>query len=242
MDHDHYSSEAQRKRALDHWGVICIIPDCGKPVLRSRLCEEHFVCKADGCPKDPITSDQLCRTHYMRVKRSGTYEDIDRRRREPVLCSAADNGIPCSRKAIAKGLCQKHYARANKYGTPQLPARERDINNCACGCGSSIDGERGRSRFLNDAHAKDARRFRRYGLTRTTYEEMLDRQGKCCAICGCGEEELGGRGWHIDHDHETGALREILCMPCNTGIGYLGDDPERLRAAAAYIERHAALR
>jgi hypothetical protein len=76
----------------------------------------------------------------------------------------------------------------------------------------------------------------RYGLTLAGYNELLDRQGGGCAICAT--PEPGGRGrFHVDHDHKTGIVRGLLCHACNVGIGNLGDDPERLRAAADYLER-----
>lgn len=79
-----------------------------------------------------------------------------------------------------------------------------------------------------------AKRHEAYGLTLVELQQLLD-QHKQCAICG--STNWGKKGPQVDHDHATGAVRGVLCFWCNTGIGHLGDDPARLRAAARYIER-----
>lgn len=84
-------------------------------------------------------------------------------------------------------------------------------------------------------------RCKRYGIDVTTYEEMLAEQGNCCAICGA--EKPGGKGaWHIDHDHETGTVRGLLCMHCNSVVlRTLENTPaEVIESAQEYIARHAA--
>jgi hypothetical protein len=73
----------------------------------------------------------------------------------------------------------------------------------------------------------------KYGITLEEFDVMLRSQGDRCAICRT--EDPGRNNWHVDHDHETGSTRGILCMRCNNGIGFLGDDPSRLDAAAAYL-------
>jgi hypothetical protein len=77
---------------------------------------------------------------------------------------------------------------------------------------------------------------RRYGITAEEVDEMLEAQGGLCAIC---RTEPAA---HVDHDHDTGEVRELLCFNCNGGLGQFKDDPEVLRAAASYVERHRASR
>lgn len=73
-----------------------------------------------------------------------------------------------------------------------------------------------------------------YGITEETFEALVQSQGGKCAICR-DVLKREKRGTHIDHDHATGAIRGILCVKCNAGLGQFKDDPERLQAAARYI-------
>ncbi|WP_335755288.1 endonuclease VII domain-containing protein [Streptomyces niveus] len=54
-----------------------------------------------------------------------------------------------------------------------------------------------------------------------------------CVIC------LSAPAAHVDHCHETGRVRGVLCFNCNSAIGKLGDDPDTLRRATAYLEGNA---
>lgn len=90
------------------------------------------------------------------------------------------------------------------------------------------------------AEAKRAsRHLSDYGLVAGDYERMLAEQDGCCAICRRTPEEAHGpnRVLCVDHDHATGRVRGLLCVPCNSGIGQLGDDPDRIRAALNYLTR-----
>lgn len=75
---------------------------------------------------------------------------------------------------------------------------------------------------------------RRYGITAEDADAMLEAQGGLCAVCGVAPAA------HVDHDHATGGVRELLCFNCNGGLGQFKDDPAVLRAAADYVERHRA--
>lgn len=74
----------------------------------------------------------------------------------------------------------------------------------------------------------------RYRLTPAQVDEMHIKQDGRCAIC------LTPRKLCVDHNHATRIVRALLCHNCNTGIGQLKEDPGLLRAAAEYLERHAA--
>ena len=92
--------------------------------------------------------------------------------------------------------------------------------------------KRRRARRANDLDFRDRERARRYGITLEQLHEMYARQNNACAICGRSGCELV-----IDHDHITGELRGLLCIPCNILLGLVRDDPSILRAAAEYLER-----
>ena len=77
----------------------------------------------------------------------------------------------------------------------------------------------------------------RYGVTREMYEAMHQAQDGRCAVCLDRAEVLC-----IDHDHETGAVRGLLCGACNVGLGHLKDDPMRLLSAVEYLRNPPAMR
>jgi hypothetical protein len=74
---------------------------------------------------------------------------------------------------------------------------------------------------------------RRYGISRSEYNALFERQGGVCAIC----KKKSKRRLAVDHCHFCNTVRGLLCHKCNTGLGLFDDDPDRLRAAAAYLER-----
>lgn len=79
-------------------------------------------------------------------------------------------------------------------------------------------------------------RIRFYKLTEDEYRNLLKAQGGKCAICLKGFRKIGKLP-RVDHCHETGAVRGLLCHGCNHGIGMFGDDPQRMDNAAAYLRR-----
>lgn len=77
---------------------------------------------------------------------------------------------------------------------------------------------------------------KKYGITTNDYDRMSQKQKHCCAICKKpGIDFKTGLG--VDHDHDTGKVRGLLCVKCNTAIGSL-NGIELLRSAIRYFRKH----
>ena len=76
-----------------------------------------------------------------------------------------------------------------------------------------------------------------YKMTPSEFNELWEAQSGKCAICDVAMAPRGRahNSAAVDHNHENGAVRGLLCRNCNAGIGYLKDDPDRLIAAAEYL-------
>lgn len=77
---------------------------------------------------------------------------------------------------------------------------------------------------------------RTYNITVEEYDEMLTAQGGVCAICGRAPRD--DISLHVDHCHDTGDIRGILCFRCNNALGDFGHDGRLLQAAADYVNGH----
>lgn len=77
---------------------------------------------------------------------------------------------------------------------------------------------------------------RAFGITPDEFDRLLEAQAGKCAICGTSSP--GGRWsrFSVDHDHETGRVRGLLCLRCNRALGLMDDDPRRLQRAANYLD------
>lgn len=93
--------------------------------------------------------------------------------------------------------------------------------------------EKGRARFL----------FKNYGITKEEYDLMLFQQGSLCAVCGQAETLIHWRTKEVqplsvDHNHETGQVRELVCNTCNKIIGFIEQDRSKVQKALKYLKKH----
>lgn len=89
---------------------------------------------------------------------------------------------------------------------------------------------RRRWRERNPDKVSAINRRTKYGISQEQYQAALDRQGGKCYSCPSTE------GLCVDHCHETGRFRGLLCGPCNRALGLLKDDPIRLRRLIQYLK------
>lgn len=174
----------------------------------------------------------LCSRHYRERCRGVLNEDFVLR--FVTLCGApgCDLAIPDKR-----WLCKGHASQLRRFG-------ETWPLGCCRDCHSPLPVDAGKGRiYCNDC---GPHRARNHGKSRQWFEETLAQQGYACAICGSTDPAGKYDGWHIDHDHRCcpsgtscgGCVRGILCYLCNSGLGFFGDDPDRLAGAASYLQTH----
>jgi len=89
-----------------------------------------------------------------------------------------------------------------------------------------------------EAHARvlrDQNLKRCYGITQDDFQRMLVEQGGVCAICR--KDDPGGRHgeFHVDHCHDTGTVRGLLCDACNRMLGFARDNSRTLNRAGEYL-------
>jgi hypothetical protein len=92
--------------------------------------------------------------------------------------------------------------------------------------------------YIGDTLDKNAKR--RFGISGKNYTELREKQREEGDLCGVCKQPLGNADTtpSLDHNHETGKIREFCHRTCNMALGLLQDSPEICRLAAEYLERH----
>lgn len=113
----------------------------------------------------------------------------------------------------------------------RLSSKDTDAKTATCArCGPvEIKFKSGTWRCVQGIKAQKGASYNvgAHGLTGAAAKRF--KEGKSCVICGAAD------GLAVDHCHTTGEIRGVLCRPCNLGLGYFRDDPERLLGAIKYL-------
>jgi hypothetical protein len=130
---------------------------------------------------------------------------------------------PCFRERAAK-----------RYQENPGPARER-AREWARNNPERVKARMEKDKASGRKAARDRQSYirRTYGLTEADYDLLVAKQGARCATCGY--RPTGKARLHLDHDHDTGAIRGFLCFRCNNGIGDFGDSVGVLLNVIAYL-------
>lgn len=91
---------------------------------------------------------------------------------------------------------------------------------------------------------RDRQLMKSFGLTQDQFDQMSKEQNHGCAICTRPETTKNGKSdkpkcLSVDHCHDTGKIRGLLCFDCNVTLGRMGESVERLEAMIRYIKKHA---
>jgi hypothetical protein len=171
-------------------------------------------------------------------------------------CGAELDG---SHKVYCKA-CFAAYARERRASNPELRAvaarKAKEWREAHPGHTAKYNRDRYASdpEFWNDYHKKwraenpESRKATRrmghlkslYGMSIQDFERMMYEQSNLCLICN-NEMTVGtrdGRTVNVDHDHDSGDIRGLLCTRCNNGLGCFDDNPDLMIAAAAYVMRY----
>ena len=152
----------------------------------------------------------------------------------PTTKSRACIYFGCVREPIRrkKSICDTHYHIERRAAMP------------VCSVGSCSRRATNVGTQLCEPHYQKTPQGRavvlraKYGLEPGDYEKLMAAQNNSCAICGV--KESVGRGGQltrlcVDHNHETGQVRGLLCAECNKGLGIFKDDFRLVANAATYL-------
>lgn len=129
--------------------------------------------------------------------------------------------------------CMRDQARQRRYSDlelsrakERLKARKQYANN---------------REKIKEARSNERLTYR-YGLSKSLLADLLDMQDGCCAICSrplsLAPQTPQMDKANVDHDHATGAVRGLLCLKCNNGLGSFEDRLDRLFSAMTYLSQH----
>jgi len=208
---------------------LCV--KCYKKALASGEIEKKFntrpkrdvennVCSECSATKILLVKG-LCRVCYNKAKAKSRYENNVEAMKEKSKAFTRNN--PEKAKEIKLNSYHKHKEKR------QAQVADYRIAN------REVLREKSRIKYQeNKEYFKYKRLEWTYGLTPEEYDKMVADQDGCCAICKKKPDLLV-----VDHDHETGKVRQLLCSYCNSILGFIESrGPEVVLAARKYIEEH----
>ena len=225
---------------------ICEVNDCDKLVVTHGLCDKH--------------RKRLARHGHLESTRPNDWGDREshplyslwrghkRYKTKHPLCKSWDNDFWLFAASIGERPSKNHHLKPIN--------KENNIQNGNWHWVESIfaklNSEDQKSytkqwaredRKRNPDKYRDKSLKKQYGIGLIEYNKMLENQGGKCAICDQEETAIDPRSKRprnlaVDHCHNKGHVRGLLCSNCNLAIGNLKDSTDLLRKAILYLERN----
>jgi hypothetical protein len=199
------------------------------------------------CDKPPACRG-YCHGHYWKIRRYGDPLGSSPRQQAPrfELTDDLDNSKVCTICELRLPCEAFHKSSRSKDGL-QTRCRNcyRDWYNQRYQDNAEFREKRSEhfAKFYEEKYPSrrerhnDTRRYGMYGITRAQFDAMVAEQGGVCAIC---KQPPSGHGPQavlaVDHNHDSGLIRGLLCSPCNMAIGLFRENPDVLAAAIRYLE------
>lgn len=202
---------------------FCTVDGCHKKLNARGCCKKHYrellliegplpiteLCSMEGCGR-PHKAKGMCAKHFDKYCTPFPKK----------FCSTEGCGV----KHFGRGFCRNHY---NVDKRRREPEKDRSYKQ------KYIDSDPERHKHIMwEANLK-----RQYGVTAEYYYALLEAQGGACSICrtmvGTADRKLD-----VDHCHDTGTVRGLLCRSCNLTVGYMKNSPEMFLRASRYVERN----
>lgn len=193
--------------------MSCSIPECGQPP------------RARG----------WCSTHYQRWRQHG----------DPLTTTAGPGAgvlerahLAAEELAAGERACKScgQVKPLQEYAPSSTNRAGRQVSCRPCRKAYLAQQHQRRKNTDQQRHSRrwrDAYLRRTYGLSIDQYDALATAQGGRCATCGRPADLV------VDHCHDSGRRRELICNDCNLALGHVRDDPAVLLALVAYLERHS---
>lgn len=199
-------------------------------MIRRNRKSSQLHCNAEGCDRRH-NAKGYCSVHYKRVRRTGSI-DLQFVQR---YCKIET----CGDKYFGLDYCRLHYYSFHRYGDPLV---RKIYQKCAIeGCDAHGSKFTFCKKHVWANVTKNAYLKRTYGITIDDYNKLYEEQNERCAICHRKSEEVKsgkGRTLAVDHCHDTGQIRGLLCNDCNRTIGFLGETFDNAGKFIDYLEKH----
>lgn len=214
-----------------YWGQIIYrlvgYSICGSMEEIKKKCIE---CNIEFIPKNnqQLYCSRKCQRKHSHRKQGWYKEPYTK------ICPNCNNEFITKRsdKVYCSSRCYLAHQRQIHHDKIRANARNYYKKNS-----ERIKASQKQRRKINKLHYDDLRLKNTYGISLSERNDILAKQDWKCAICGT---SLLGRKINIDHDHNTGKVRGILCNGCNRGLGFFDDNIENLKNAIKYLENHTA--